>query len=246
MSRSLERYRGSAGQAYHEGKRALPPATYSWVARARAAKLAPLVRLEDVVLEYGVGYGWNLAALPCRRRLGFDVAEVVEPIVSQHGIEFLRSLERVEDHSAQVVLCHHTLEHLLDPPAALREMARLLHPQGRLIVVVPWERERRQRRFRRHDPNHHLYSWSVQSLGNLLVDCGYEVLEAHTWVYGYDRFAARWAHRLRLGERGYRILRRLLQTLRPLREACVVARGMATSTPPAPSSTTAAVPQPTE
>ena len=229
MSRSLERYRGLAGQQYHEGKRALPPPAYPWVARARAAKLAPLVRLEDVVLEYGVGYGWNLAALPCRRRLGYDIADGVEPAVTQHGIEFLSSLEGVPDSTADVVLCHHALEHILDPPGALREMQRLLRPHGRLIVVVPWETERRQRRFRRNEPNHHLYSWSTQSLGNLIEDCGYEVLQGQTWTYGYDRFAARWACRLRIGEQGFRILRGVLQLVRPLREVCIVSRSSPTT-----------------
>jgi hypothetical protein len=42
-------------------------------------------------------------------------------------------------------------------------------------------------------------------------------------VYGYDRFAALWANRLRLGEPGFRTLRRLLQRLRPLRESYVIA-----------------------
>jgi hypothetical protein len=101
------------------------------VARTRAAKLAPYVRLEDVVLEFGVGYGWNLAALPCRRRLGLDLAEVVEPVVKQHGIEFFRSLESIPDRVADVVLCHHTLEHVLHPPATLE-----LWPAGCLKPVA--------------------------------------------------------------------------------------------------------------
>jgi len=224
MSPSEERYSGAAGQAYHQGKRSLPEAAYSWVARARAAKLVPFVRLEDVVLEFGVGYGWNLAALPCRRRLGLDLAEVVEPVVKQHGIEFFHSLDEIPDRVADVVLCHHALEHVLHPPATLDSMARCLPAAGRLIVVVPWERERRLRRFRRAEPNHHLYTWSAQSLGNLVEDCGYEVLHAGVRVYGYDRFAAVWACRLRLGETGFGLLRRVLQMLRPLHEAFVVAR----------------------
>jgi SAM-dependent methyltransferase len=224
MSCTEERYSGLAGRDYHEGKRALPDTAYPWVARARAAKLVPYVRLEDVVLEFGVGYGWNLAALPCRRRLGLDLAEVVEPVVTQHGIEFFRTPEAIPERVADVVLCHHTLEHVLHPPATLELMARWLPEAGRLIVFVPWERERRQRRFRRSEPNHHLYTWSAQSLGNLVEDCGYQVLHAGVKIYGYDRFAAVWACRLRLGEIGFGLLRRSLQLLQPLRESFVVAR----------------------
>jgi len=223
MSGTDERYRGLAGLRYHEGKRKIPDAAYSWVARVRAAKLASFVRLEDVVLEYGVGYGWNLAALPCRRRLGYDVAEAVAEQVRQHGIEFFQDEAQLPTGAAEVLLCHHTLEHVLHPPATLEFFHQWLSPKGRLVLVVPWERERNLRRFRREEPNHHLYSWSPQSLGNLVEDCGYEVARVGTWVYGYDRFAAVWANRLRLGEPGFKFVRKVLQIVRPLRESYVVA-----------------------
>jgi SAM-dependent methyltransferase len=218
------RYRGESGRTYQEGKRAVPSGAYPWVARARAEKLSPHVRAEDTVLEFGVGYGWNLAALTCRRRLGHDVAEWVEASVVQHGIEFVPDLAVVPGSVADVVLCHHTLEHLKHPAASLEGMRRLLRPGGSLLLYAPWERERRHRRFRRGEPNHHLYTWTAQTLGNLVEDCGYEVSQAGTGVYGYDRFAACWAWRLRLGEAGFRLIRALLQTARPLREVRVVAR----------------------
>lgn len=227
MSGSEERYRGRAGRRYHEGKRHIPEAAYPWVARSRARKLAPFVRLDDVVLEYGVGYGWNLAALPCRRRLGYDIADAVEAQVRQHGIEFFAQEADLPAGCADVVLCHHTLEHVLHPPTTLETLRGWLAPGGRMLIFVPWERERSHRRFRPNDSNHHLYTWSPQSLGNLVQDCGFHVEKAGSGVYGYDRFAALWAHRFRLGETGFKTLRKLLQTLRPLRESYVV-----TSSPP--------------
>ncbi len=41
--------------------------------------------------------------------------------------------------------------------------------------------------------------------------------------YGYDRLAAKLAVRLRIGESGFRLVRALLITLRPLREVELVA-----------------------
>ena len=67
-------YEGDAGKRYHETKRAIPPAAYPWVARLRAEKLTPFVRETDTVFEFGVGFGWNLAALRCQRKIGFDTA----------------------------------------------------------------------------------------------------------------------------------------------------------------------------
>jgi SAM-dependent methyltransferase len=116
------------------------------------------------------------------------------------------------------------LEHVLAPAAALTEMRRLLRPDGLLVLTVPYEVEWRYRRFDAAEPNHHLYSWNVQTLARLVTDCAFTVEETRLARYGYDRFAASWAVRLGLGEGGFRAFRRLLITLRPLREVAIVAR----------------------
>jgi SAM-dependent methyltransferase len=224
MSATDQHYRGEAGRAYHEGKRAIPAAAYPWVARARAAKFAAQVSPRDVVFELGVGYGWNLAALDCQRRLGHDVGDQLAAAVSARGIEFVADWSSLSDAVADVVLCHHTLEHVWSPAETLRELRRLLRPGGRLLLYTPWERERRHARFDRLEPNRHLYTWSPQNLGNLAEACGYEVREVACGVYGYDRFAAVWACRLGLGEPGFRLLGALLRRMRPFWEVRLTAQ----------------------
>jgi SAM-dependent methyltransferase len=221
---AIDRYCGEAGRRYHETKRAIPEPAIPWVARLRARKIAPHVNSADVVVEYGVGYGWNLAALTCRRRVGIDVAEFLEPWVRRCGIEFASDPAALPEGLADVLLCHHTLEHVLHPPDALGESHRLLRPGGKLLLFVPFERERRYRRFEPAEPNHHLYSWNAQTLANLISDCGFQVVEAGVRRFGYDRFAAVWAWRLRAGERGFRWLRAACHAVRPLREVSVAAR----------------------
>jgi SAM-dependent methyltransferase len=216
-------YRGDAGRRYHLGKRGIPEAARPWVARLRERKFAPYVRGSDVVLEYGVGSGWNLAGLACQRKIGFDVADFLEPSLRELGIEFMGDLLALPEAVADVVLCHHTLEHLLQPAEALREMRRLLKPEGRLLLYVPFERPRGGEGFRRDEPNHHLYSWNVQTLGNLVEETGFQVRESGLGEFGYSRFAAAWAVRLGLGEGGFRFLRRVLHLLRPLSEVRMIA-----------------------
>jgi SAM-dependent methyltransferase len=218
------RYRGDSGRQYHEGHRQVPREAYPWVARVRAAKLQPYLSADDTVLEYGVGYGWNLWALTCKRRIGYDVAEALAPTLMERGIEFVPDLHRLGAQAVDMVLCHHTLEHLKNPALALEELRPLLRPNGRLLVFTPWERELRHACFARGDPSHHLYTWNVQNLGNLAEDCGYRVEASGVGSYGYDRFAAVWALRMRIGESGYRLLRGCMQALRPLREVHVLAR----------------------
>jgi SAM-dependent methyltransferase len=214
-------YQGDAGRHYHRVKRGIPDRAVPWVAALRARKLSSHISADDVVLEYGVGTGWNLAGLTCRRKIGFDIAEGVEETVRGLAIEFVGDTSGVGDGTADVVICHHALEHVVDPAAALKEMGRLLKADGRLLLYVPLEGETRD--FRRNDPNHHLYSWNVQTLGNLVEETGFKVSEAGMGEFGYSRFAAVWAAKLGVGETGFRCLRRVLHILKPASEVRIIA-----------------------
>src|SRR5260221_10870041 len=216
-------YTGAAGKHYHESKRAIPAAAYPWVARLRAEKLAPYLKEKDVVLEYGVGSGWNLAELRCQRKIGFDVAEFLAPGLREHGIEFLNETGSIPSGSIDVVICHHTLEHVLRPPEVLTEIHRLLRAGGKLLMFAPFENERRYRTFNPDEPNHHLYSWNVQTLGNLVQAAGFHLIEGAVARFGYDRFAAFWADRFHLGETGFRFFRNAVHLFRPACEVRVVA-----------------------
>jgi SAM-dependent methyltransferase len=217
-------YLGEAGRRYHEVKRGVPDCAHEWIARLRAKKFAPYVSPDHVVLEYGVGNGWNLAELNCRRKIGFDVADTVEDAVRSLGIEFIKETTALPDASVDMVICHHTLEHLFQPVDALREMRRLLKPDGRLLLYVPFEREACYEKFRPDEPNHHLYSWNVQTLGNLVSETRFKVVEAGIGEFGYSRFSAVWAARLKLGETGFRLLRRGLHIFRPAFEVRITAQ----------------------
>ena len=220
---TAERYQGAAGERYQRSKREIPAAALPWVVRARAKKFQVQIGPADVVLEYGVGYGWNLAGLRCGRKIGFDLTSFLGNELARQGIEFVPATSGLPSAGVDVVLCHHVMEHILSPPVALDEMRRLLKPAGRLLLTVPSERSSRRETFNPAEPNHHLYTWTVQTLGNLVADCGFKVTEARRAVYGYDRFAATRALKLRLGEPGFRFLRRTLQLLRPLYEVRLIA-----------------------
>lgn len=219
----LAPYVGEASAAYHLEKRAVPAAALPWIVRTRAELFQHRVRPTDAVLEWGCGFGWNLAGLTCARRVGHDVAEALQSAVEGSGMEFLRHPETVPSGQFDVVLCHHALEHVPDPYRVLGEIRRLLRPQGVLLLAVPFETQRRYRRFDPAEPNHHLYSWNVQTLGNLLRASAYRVDDLGLRAYGYDRRAALLAMRLRLGERGFRTLRAVLRRLRPIQEIAAVA-----------------------
>jgi SAM-dependent methyltransferase len=225
--RAARFYQNAAGREYHEGKRALAPGAVEWVMRLRAEKFQPHVRPADVVVELGVGAGWNLGQLKCARRIGCDASEFLAERLAALGIEFVPALASIGEATADVALCHHTLEHLLDPAGALRELARVLKPDGKLVLHVPWDRERRFANYRLDEPNHHLFTWNAQSIGNLVAALGWRIERIHTQRYGYDRFAANLAARFGLGGSGFRTGRKLMLALWPWHEVELVARHLA-------------------
>ncbi len=217
----LEKYSGKKGEEYHAKKHGVPEDRYIWVARERARKIQQYVSTSEVVLEYGVGTGWNLAALACREKIGYDIAESIRTIVERHGIRFVNDLTLIEDGSMDSTICHHVLEHVPNPYEVLEEINRKIRPGGKILLFVPYEFERRYRNFNRDESNNHLYCWNVQTLGALVETAGFKVKEARLGPFGYDTFAAN--HAL-LGELGYHILLRSLRIIRPVYEIRVIAQ----------------------
>src|ERR1044071_7754195 len=119
-------YQGEAGKQYHELKRGVSAGALEWVMKLRAQKFQPQVKAQEVVFELGVGPGWNLATLQCSRKMGCDASEFLAATLKTLGIEFVANISSVPDESVDVVLCHHALEHLLEPANALRESRRIL------------------------------------------------------------------------------------------------------------------------
>jgi SAM-dependent methyltransferase len=222
-SSTEEHYRGEAGQRYQQQKRAVPEAAMPWVTKLRAEKFQPFIQASDTVVEFGVGLGWNLALLQCARRIGTDLEKFL-PEALKPAVEFLSSSMVITSDSADVVICHHVLEHVENPPEMLREAHRVLKPNGQLLVFVPFEKEKRYRSFDPDEPNHHLYSWNVQTLGNLVDSQGFVLQKCELGEFGYDRFAAKLALRFSLGENCFRLFRQLAHLLHPGREVRVVAQ----------------------
>lgn len=162
-------------------------------------------------------------ALNCASKAGYDVAPGLAPLARQRGIQFADNLEVLPSESFDVVICHHTLEHLQSPAAALRTIFRLLNKAGTLLLFVPYEIERKYRRYNASDMAHHLYSWNPSTLANLVLAQGFALSSVGLRRFRFDRMAALAALRLRAGEKGYRFIRRVGQLLLPEYEIALVA-----------------------
>ncbi len=191
------------------------------LAGMRARKLQPLIGPDDTVFEFGVGTALNLRHLRCRRKVGHDLSDVSQACCQQHGIEFVRDLADMKDQKFSVVLCHHTLEHVPDPFETLGRLKVMLEPGGRLLLFVPYEFNRRYRRYWPGDPNHHLFSWNALTCGNLVAAAGLDVEQVKLRPYGYQQ---RLAPLAKWGMPLYHAALWVAGRLRPCDEIQIVAR----------------------
>ncbi len=136
------------------------------------------------VLDAGAGEGQYARHFARHRYCGVDLG------VGDKGWDYSR-LDTVADLTAlpfrnasfDAALHIVTMEHLREPAAALREIARTLVPGGRLLVAAPHEWEV-------HQAPHDYFRYTRFGLAHLLQKAGYEVLDLQA-AGGYFRLLAR-------------------------------------------------------
>jgi SAM-dependent methyltransferase len=193
-----------------------------WLERRSVRQLWRLLGPPRRVLDVGCATGDLLVAI---RREGNVSVTGVEPgeraaaVASARGLDVrLGMLEDAAfpDASFDTVILSHTLEHVRDPIAALREIRRVLAPGGALILWLPnadsIEARILGRRWIGYDPPRHLTTFSVATLTSALESTGFRVTQVRHEAVGLE-----WAWGLRswLRERNPRV-ERVIAPLHPL------------------------------
>jgi len=142
------------------------------------------------LLDIGCGNGEFLARA---RALGWEVAGIEpDPTAARiarerFGIDILASSlqeARLEPESFDAVTLSHVIEHLIDPPATLRECGRVLKPGGRLVLATPNIESRGHSYWEKSwvglDPPRHILLFSPRALRRCVEEAGFNVLELRT------------------------------------------------------------------
>ena len=164
-------YTGASGNQYAGWQITYAKATSHVIARRLQKYVAP----DAVVLDFGCGGGEILSRLRCVRRIGVEPNPTALQFAARNGVEPHESTETVTSGIADVIICHHVLEHCKRPLDELREMARILKSSGKLVLVVPINDWRNDREYRADEVSHHLYTWTPLTLGHLLSEAGLEL-----------------------------------------------------------------------
>jgi 2-polyprenyl-3-methyl-5-hydroxy-6-metoxy-1,4-benzoquinol methylase len=191
--------------------------------RYEKANEANFFRLMELGLQ-DIGFGALAASLPAPRRaldVGCATGMLLERLRSEgwevQGLDlcrqsalyagakrgvpvFVGTLEqaRLPDESFSLVHFSHLIEHLPDPAAFLREVRRILRPQGLAVVTTPNIDGLQARLFRerwRSAIADHLCLFSTRTLRRLLESCGLRVLKIQTWGGLAQGTAPRWLKR---------------------------------------------------
>jgi len=145
------------------------------------------------IIDLGCGEGIGLEKLthlfPDRRVIGIDLDRENIEICKRHGLHVLYSdicELAIPDNSFDVCLCIDVFEHIDRPHKALGEIRRVLTPRGRLIMVLPHDRNFFIARlslcmFREafYKPGH-VRQWVPDEARRLLMDEGFAIISSRS------------------------------------------------------------------
>ena len=136
------------------------------------------------VLDAGAGEGRYAGHFAGRRYVGVDLA-VGDALWNYAGLDARADLSRLPfaDGAFDAALNIVTLEHVPEPLAVLREIARVLRPGGRLLLVAPQQWEV-------HQAPHDYYRYTRYGLEWLLGRAGFAELRIEP-IGGYFTLLAR-------------------------------------------------------
>jgi SAM-dependent methyltransferase len=135
-------------------------------------------RYDDAILDVGTGNGSLLTKL---YQAGFKDLTGIDPFiekeVSYEGVRIERKSIFDVTHQYDLVMMHHSLEHMPDPKAALRKAYEIIKPGKTLLVRIPIMNNYGWRTYGRYwcglDAPRHIFIPSEQGLKQMAEEAGF-------------------------------------------------------------------------
>ncbi len=133
------------------------------------------------ILDVGCGSGELLVAL---RGEGFTKLTGIDPyinkdIIYKNGVSIFKKELTELNHKYDVVMFHHSFEHMADPAAVLNSLRKILSASGRVIMRIPIVSSFAWRNYKTDwvqiDAPRHLYLHSLNSMEILANNSGFKI-----------------------------------------------------------------------
>ena len=157
---NLGKYYDSINYISHtDSKRSLFEKCYHFVKRiALQNKLNLINSLQPAkgnILDIGAGTGDFLSVVQENgwNTIGVEPSEKAKAIAKNKGVAFVDQTSALENNSFDIITMWHVLEHVPNLDNQLKELKRLLKPNGNLIIAVP--------NFKSFDAKHYGHLWAA-------------------------------------------------------------------------------------
>lgn len=183
-------YNGENGKNYFKWQNSIA----SQMGKINARKFSSYIGENDTVLDFGCGGGHTLATINCKHKIGIDInPNAIDEAKKYRDIEITNDISNIKDNSIDIIISNHCLEHIPYPIMALKQMKNKLKKNGKLILCLPIDDWRAQKKYDFKNINHHLYTWTPQLLGNCLSEVGFDIKDikiyTHAWPPNYVRLS---------------------------------------------------------
>ncbi|HJS01435.1 MAG TPA: class I SAM-dependent methyltransferase [Flavobacterium sp.] len=141
---NLGKYYESEDYISHtDNKRSLFEKAYHFVKGIALKNKLGLINSQQIakgrILDIGAGTGdfLTVAKNDGWQTLGIEPSDRAKGIAINKGISFVENTKTLENQSFDVITMWHVLEHVPDLDFQIKELKRLLKPEGTLIIAVP-------------------------------------------------------------------------------------------------------------
>ena len=144
--------------SHTDGKRSLFEKLYQFIKNIALKNKLKLINSQSQkgkLLDIGAGTGDFLVVAKNDgwQTTGIEPGEKPRNIAIQKGVSFANNLSDLEDNSFDVITMWHVLEHVPDLEFQIKELKRLIKPNGTILIAVP--------NFKSFDANYYKEYWAA-------------------------------------------------------------------------------------
>ncbi|WP_428223938.1 class I SAM-dependent methyltransferase [Flavobacterium sp.] len=155
----------------------------------KVALVSSIQKGKGKLLDIGAGTGDFLVTAKNAGwdTIGFEPNTSARNLALSKGIALVEETALLENNSLDAITMWHVLEHVPDVEAQLRELKRLLKPNGTLVIAVPnyksYDAQYYGAHWAAYDVPRHLWHFSKKSMDTLTAKVDMKVSQIHPMVF---------------------------------------------------------------